>query len=340
VTGLSKVTLWRRGKLAGFRTEVEEAKPANLTEAFQLVQRWEAEAEAEAGEKVEEKPSKGGRPKADPAEVLIKKLLQSVAALAEMQAVPLKELLRAVSETYGMNVPKPTADLKPEAPKASAGATKKPAKPEPSPEEAELVGLIGEVMKKEREAASASTKPPANGPQGTTPQPTKPAMDSFTAEIMARSYEPGIGSAWIDRAVVEIGLLADPYYKNEGTMRWAASRRLAKATGLHAGSIGTLMQFSAAHGLSDPDIERLLAAAREVFPPRDGTPVPEIEPAPEASVEPAMDSFTPETNATPVTPPAEPKEKPGRRAKRHSPVKPGGRLKAADRRAGKRKTRR
>src|SRR5690348_15846455 len=45
--GMSVATLWCRAKLAEHRDLVERERPANLTEAFRLVKRAEAEEEAE-----------------------------------------------------------------------------------------------------------------------------------------------------------------------------------------------------------------------------------------------------------------------------------------------------
>jgi hypothetical protein len=163
VTGLSAATLWRRAKLAEHRAEIEAAKPANLTEALKLVKALEAAA---GEEEVEEAKPKRGRPKRDPLEVLKEQLHATASKLAMSGAVPVEEAVAIVREVYeGVAVP-------------SASPAKKPAKPEASPEEAELMGLIGKLMKKDREA---STKPPANGPQGAVSQPPA-STNSFTSE--------------------------------------------------------------------------------------------------------------------------------------------------------------
>jgi hypothetical protein len=192
VTGLSKTTLWRRGKLAEFRAEIEEAKPANLTEALRLVKKLEAETEAAGGENDTdaEKPNKGGRPKRDPLEVLKEQLHATASALARQQLMSEDDAIAIVRAAYlacrTLDETRAKFDADPKLAAAAMDAFKGASKSPPatpkteSNEEKELVGLLREALK----AEGIETKPPASfNPGAKKPEPASaPELEPVDTE--------------------------------------------------------------------------------------------------------------------------------------------------------------
>jgi hypothetical protein len=97
--GMSVATLWRRAKLAEHRDLIERERPANLTEAFRLVKRTEAEEKAEGGGEAGEKPTRGRR-KRDPLEVLKDRLCSAVATIAQQRLLREVDVVLAVRGAY------------------------------------------------------------------------------------------------------------------------------------------------------------------------------------------------------------------------------------------------
>src|SRR5690348_4264216 len=92
--GMSVATLWRRAKLAEHRDLIERERPANLTDAWRLVKRLEAEGKAE-GEGGEEKPARGRR-KRDPIDVARNLLCSAVADIARHGTMGEEEVVTIV----------------------------------------------------------------------------------------------------------------------------------------------------------------------------------------------------------------------------------------------------
>jgi hypothetical protein len=170
-TGMSAPTLWRRAKLAGHRDVVERERPANLTEALRLVQKLEAEAKAGDEEQGDEpQPSRGGRPKRDPLEVLTEQLRNAAGLLARQDLMTEDDAVGIVREAYARTagatvvIAELAADPEPEqaiveAPKASVPKSAVEAEPEGGPE------LLDAVRKALRAEQNAKAEPPPAEPQ-------------------------------------------------------------------------------------------------------------------------------------------------------------------------------